>query len=149
MRDGYAVRSADLPGELGSSAKCAPGERFAGEVGPGQAVEIMTGAPMPAGADAVVMVEHTARDDGRVRIDGSAEPRQFINPQGCEARGAARWSCAPAQRLGLHRRRHAGGVRPARVSVYRRPVVAIVATGDEIVEVGETPAEFQIRNSNA
>ena len=86
VRDGYAVRAIDLPGELDVVGEVRAGERFAGEVGPRQAVEIMTGAPVPAGADAVVMVEHTTRRNGRVRIDRSAEPRQNINPQGCEAR---------------------------------------------------------------
>ena len=85
VRDGYAVRSVDVPGKLVVIGEVRAGERFAGSVGPGEAVEIMTGAPIPPGADAVVMVEHTRRVDGRVEIDRAAEPRQFINPQGCEA----------------------------------------------------------------
>src|ERR1019366_1351408 len=85
VRDGYAVRAIDLPGQLEVIGEVRAGERFAGVVGPGQAVEIMTGAPIPAGADAVVMVEHTVRENGHVRIGLSAEPRQFINPRGCEA----------------------------------------------------------------
>jgi len=148
VRDGYAVRAIDLPGELEIIGEVRAGEQFRGELGPRQAIEIMTGAPVPAGADAVVMVEHTVRAEGRVRIDRSAEPRQNINPQGCEAR---------AQEVVLH-----AGTRVdytvvamlaafgrTRVKVFRRPTVAIVATGDEIVEVNEQPAEFQIRNSNA
>ena len=108
----------------------------------------MTGAPIPAGADAVVMVEHTRRIDGRVAIEGAAEPQQFINPQGCEAaanqtvlEGGKRMDYTDVAMLAAFGR--------TRVAVYRRPVVAIVATGDEIVEVCETPAPFQIRNSNA
>src|SRR5436305_21630 len=85
VRDGFAVRAIDLPGTLDVIGEVRAGERFAGEVGRGQAVEIMTGAPVPAGADAIVMVEHTRREDGRVAIDRSAEPRQFINARGCEA----------------------------------------------------------------
>lgn len=148
VRDGFAVRSIDLPGELQVIGEVRAGQRFAGEVGPRQAVEIMTGAPVPSGADAIVMVEHTKRDGGRVRIARSAEPHQNINPQGCEAR---------AHEIVLHTgaRLDYTGVallaafgRP-RVKVFRRPKVAIVATGDEIVEVHEQPAEFQIRNSNA
>src|SRR6266576_1281197 len=72
VRDGFAVRAADLPGEL----------KLIGEVRPGETVEIMTGAPIPHGADAVVMVEHVTRDGNGVRYDRSAEPGQFINPQG-------------------------------------------------------------------
>ena len=148
VRDGYAVRAADVPGELRVIGEVRAGERFAGEVGPRQAVEIMTGAPLPAGADAVVMVEHATREDGQVRIDRGAEPRQFINERGCEARAGA---------VALHagaRLDYAGVAALAafgreRVAVFPRPVAAILATGDEIVEVGQTPQEFQIRNSNA
>jgi molybdopterin molybdotransferase len=148
VRDGYAVRAADLPGELEIIGEVRAGERFAGEVGPRQAVEIMTGAPVPDGADAVIMVEYTARLDGRVRIDRSAEPRQNINPRGCEARAqevvlgtGARLDYTGAAMLAAFGR--------TRVRVFRRPVAAIVATGDEIVEIDQLPAEFQIRDSNA
>ena len=148
VRDGYAVRASDVPGELEVVGEVRAGERFAGVVGPGQAVEIMTGAPVPAGADAVVMIEHTDRENGRVRIGVSAEPRQFINPQGSEAaaheivlRAGKRLDYSDAAMLAAFGR--------ANVKVYRRPVVAIVATGDEIVEVHQVPEEFQIRNSNA
>ena len=148
VRDGFAVRSIDLPGQLQVIGEVRAGERFSGEVGIGQAVEIMTGAPMPAGADSVVMVEHTVLENGRVRIDRTAEPHQFINPQGCEAR---------AQEVVLHAGKRLdytdvallAAFGHAKVKVYRRPEVAIIATGDEIVEVHETPEEFQIRNSNA
>ncbi|MBV8906174.1 MAG: molybdopterin molybdenumtransferase MoeA, partial [Acidobacteriia bacterium] len=78
MRDGYAVRALDLPGELEIVGEIRAGERFAGAVLQGQAVEIMTGAPVPEGADAVVMVEHTHRVNGRVTIGRAAEPQQNI-----------------------------------------------------------------------
>lgn len=148
VRDGFAVRAIDLPGELAVVGEVRAGERYAGAVGPGQAVEIMTGAPLPEGADAVVMVEHTRRENGRVVIDRSAEPQQFINPRGCEA---------AAHEIVLHRGTRldyssiamlAAFGRP-KAKVYARPRVAIIATGDEIVEVHEAPEEFQIRNSNA
>ena len=147
VRDGYAVRAADLPGELEVIGEARAGERFAGVVGPGQAVEIMTGAPIPAGADAVVMIEHTSREKGRVRTGLSAEPRQFINPRGSEA--AAREIVLHAgKRLDYSDAAMLAAFGRTNVGVYRRPVVAIVATGDEIVEVNEVPEEFQIRNSN-
>lgn len=147
VRDGYAVRAADLPGELEIIGEVRAGERFAGQVERGQAVEIMTGAPVPAGADAIIMVEHTSRVDGRVRIDRSADPNQFINPRGSEA---------AAQEVVLHRGKRLDYTDVAMlatfgrcaVSVYGKPSVALIATGDEIVEVRETPREFQIRNSN-
>ncbi len=148
VRDGYAVRAIDLPGELHVIGEVRAGERFEGEVGPGQAVEIMTGAPIPAGADAVVMVEYSRREGARVRSDQSAEPHQFINPQGCEA---------AAHEVVLHRGKRLdytdiamlAAFGRSRVKAFRLPVVAIVATGDEIVEVRQQPEEFQIRNSNA
>ena len=85
VRDGYAVRAIDLPGQLEIIGEVRAGQRFAGQLATGQAVEIMTGAPIPSGADAVVMIEHTRREGGRVSIDRAAEAHQFINPQGCEA----------------------------------------------------------------
>jgi molybdopterin molybdotransferase len=148
VRDGFAVRAIDLPGELGIIGEVRAGERFTGELGPREAVEIMTGAPIPAGADAVVMVEHTVREDGRVRIDRSAEPHQNINPRGCEAR--AHEVVLPAgTRLDYTGVAMLAAFGRTSVKVFRKPEVAIVATGDEIVEVHEQPAEFQIRNSNA
>src|SRR6185369_4228113 len=148
VRDGYAVRAGDLPGKLRVVGEVRAGERYSGVVGQGEAVEIMTGAPVPSGADAVVMIEHTSRVNGDVAIDRPAEPLQFINPRGCEAtahqvvlRAGVRIDYAGVALLASF------GV--PYVKVFRRPSVAIVATGDEIVEVDETPAEFQIRNSNA
>ena len=148
VRDGYAVRAIDLPGELPVAGEVRAGGHFAGELAPGQAIEIMTGASVPAGADAVVMVEHTVRRGDRVRIDRSAEPHQNINPQGCEARahevvlhGGTRLDYTAIAMLAAFGR--------SRVKVFPRPTVAIVATGDEIVEVHEQPEPFQIRNSNA
>jgi molybdopterin molybdotransferase len=148
VRDGFAVRAIDLPGSLEVIGEVRAGERFTGFVGPRQAVEIMTGAPVPEGADAVVMVEHTRRDGGHVAIDLSAEPHQFINPRGCEA-GAGEAVLHPGERLDYSGVAALAAFGHTSVPVYRRPEVAIIATGDEIVEVGETPEEFQIRNSNA
>jgi len=147
VRDGYAVRAADLPGELEVIGEARAGERFAGVVGPGQAVEIMTGAPVPAGADAVVMIEHTVRENGRVRIGLSAEPRQFINAQASEA-AAHEVVLHAGKRLDYSDAAMLAAFGRTNVKVYSRPVAAIVATGDEIVEVHQVPEEFQIRNSN-
>jgi molybdopterin molybdotransferase len=147
VRDGYAVRAIDLPGELEVIGEVRAGERFGGQVERGQAVEIMTGAPVPAGADAVVMVEHTRRDNGRVRIDRSAEPHQFINPQGCEA-AAHEIVLHAGKRLDYSDVAMLAAFGRDRARVYSKPSVALIATGDEIVEVHESPEEFQIRNSN-
>jgi molybdopterin molybdotransferase len=147
VRDGYAVRAIDLPGELEIMGEVRAGEWFAGVVGPGQAVEIMTGAPVPAGADAVVMIEHTLRENGRVRIGLSVEPGQFINPQASEA-AAHEVVLHAGKRLDYSSAAMLAAFGRTNVKVYRRPVVAIVATGDEIVEVQQVPEAFQIRNSN-
>jgi molybdopterin molybdotransferase len=148
VRDGFAVRSVDLPGELQVIGEVRAGEYFPGTVERGQAVEIMTGAPIPAGADAVVMVEHTTREDGRVRIAGSAEPRQFINPRGCEAE-ALETVLRAGKRLDYTDVAMLATFGRVRVPVYRKPSIAVLATGDEIVAIEEAPREFQIRNSNA
>jgi molybdopterin molybdotransferase len=148
VRDGFAVRASDVPGELTVIGEVRAGDRYAGTVGPGQAVEIMTGAPVPDGADAVIMVEHTTRAGDRVAHDRKAEPQQFINPAGCEA-AAGEMVLRAGTRIDYTGVAFLASVGRSNVKVYRKPIVAIIATGDEIVEVGETPREFQIRNSNA
>jgi len=147
VRDGYAVRAIDLPGELQVIGEVRAGDWFQGEVLRGQAVEIMTGAPIPSGADAVVMVEHTHRANGRVRIDRSAEPHQFINPKGCEA-AAHETVLHAGKRLDYSDIAMLAAFGRTGARVYRKPSVALIPTGDEIVEVHEQPQEFQIRNSN-
>jgi len=148
VRDGYAVRAIDLPADLEVIGEVRAGQNFAGEVGRNQAVEIMTGAPVPRGADAVVMVENVRRQERRVIVDGAAEPGQFVNPQGSEAR-AGEVLLDSGKRLDFTGVAMLAAAGKEQVSVYAAPRVAILATGDEIVPVGGTPEEFQIRNSNA
>jgi molybdopterin molybdotransferase len=147
VRDGYAVRAIDLPGELEIIGEVRAGERFPGQVEQGQAVEIMTGAPIPPGADAVIMVEHTRRINGHVRIDRSAEPHQFINLQGCEA-AAHEVVLRAGTRLDYTGIAMLAAFGRASAQVFRKPSIALIATGDEIVEVQDSPRECQIRNSN-
>ena len=147
VRDGYAVRTIDLPGELEVIGEVRAGESFSGEVGARQAVEIMTGAPVPRGADAVVMLEHVRRAGTRVIAGQAAASGQFINPQACEAR-AGEILLDPGKRLDFTDIAMLAAAGKQSVPVYAAPRVAIVATGDEIVPVVETPRDFQIRNSN-
>jgi len=147
VRDGFAVRAIDLPGRLEVIGEVRAGDLFQGELGRGQAVEIMTGAPIPAGADSVVMVEHTRREGAAVVIDQSGEPGQFINPRGCEA-AAGEKVLHPGRLLDYTDIAMLAAFGRDRVEVYRKPEVAIIATGDEIVEIHESPKDFQIRNSN-
>ena len=147
VRDGYAVRAIDLPGKFEVIGEVRAGEIFGGEVGAHQAVEIMTGAPVPRGADAVVMLEHVRREGPRMIAEQSAASGQFINPQACEAR-AGEILLHPGQRLDFTGIAMLAAAGRERVPVYAAPRVALIATGDEIVAVAETPRDFQIRNSN-
>jgi molybdopterin molybdotransferase len=158
-RDGYAVRAADLaevPARLEVVGEVKAGdwpEPGVCSVGRGQAVGIMTGAPVPAGADAVVMVEHTSLMDETARklveVRRSISVGENFVPRGAEAR---------AGQLLLDRGRrlldHAGiaiaaSVGKSRVQVFRKPRVAVLSTGDEVVEIDATPGPAQIRNSNS
>ena len=147
-RDGFAVRASDLPGELQVIGEVRAGDAFIGRVAAGEAVEIMTGAGVPDGADAVVMVEHTVREGERVKIDRGIQTGENFNPRGIEAHGGDVVLSAGV-RVGYTETALLATVGRTSVLVYQRPRVAIVSTGDEIVEVGETPGAHQIRNSNA
>jgi molybdopterin molybdotransferase len=147
-RDGFAVRAADLPGELRIAGEVRAGDVFRGSVESGQAIEIMTGAPLPAGADAVVMVEHTTRAGDKVRIDRAVQPGDNFSPRGAEARNGETVLSA-GMRLGFAEIAALAMVGRECVTVYRKPRIAILPTGDEIVEAGQLPQTFQIRNSNA
>lgn len=153
-RDGYAVRSADLaalPASLTLVAEIKAGQGMPAALGPllaGQAAAIMTGAPVPLGADAVVMVEYTSLAGQRVEIRRGAQPGENIVPTGSEAcRGEV--LLAPGSRLFYPEIALAASVGKALVDVYRRPRVAILSTGDEVVEIDQRPGPYQIRNSNS
>jgi len=148
IRDGYAVRRADLPGALRVIGEVRAGEAFPGAVGQGEAVEIMTGAPVPPGADAVVMIEHTRRDGDFVIIDTAPDAGQFINPKAAEARRGQRILEA-GQRIDYTGISLAATVGATALKVYRKPRVAVLPTGDEVVPVDQMPLDFQVRNSNA
>ncbi len=147
IRDGFAVRAADTPGRLRVIGEVRAGEVFAGAVAKGEAVEIMTGAPVPAGADAVVMVEHTTRE-GEVVAVPETRPRQHINLQGAEAKAGDALLKA-GRRLDYAGIALAAAAGYTQVRVFRKPRVAVLPTGDEVVEVGHAPAPHQVRNSNA
>jgi molybdopterin molybdotransferase len=148
LRDGFAVRASDLPGTLEVIGELRAGEGLAARIPPGHALEIMTGAPIPAGADAVVMVEHVERDGAKVVVAQKPSPGQFINPQGAEA--AAGDTLIPAgTRLDASHIAALAMTGQGHVKVLRKPSVAILSTGDELVDVHQTPEPHQIRNSNS
>lgn len=146
-RDGFAVRAADLPGHLHVIGEVRAGQLFTGSVSAGEAVEIMTGAPLPPGADSVVMVEHTTKTGDQVQITSTLEPGENVSPKGCEARHHD-LLLAPGRRLGFADVALLATVGRSRVTVFRKPQIAILATGDEIVDVSDAPLDYQIRNSN-
>lgn len=147
-RDGFAIRAADVPGELQVIGEVRAGEVFRGSVGPGKSVEIMTGAPLPEGADAVVMVEHIERSGHRIKVARSVKSGENFNAQGVEAKQGAT-VLSMGRRLGFAEIALLAMVGREHAAVYHRPRVAILPTGDEIVEAGQRPEPFQIRNSNA
>lgn len=149
VRDGFAVRAIDLPGQLNLMGEVRAGERFRGELlQPGEAVEIMTGAPMPAGANAVVMVEHATVTGAKVATERAVQPGENVNPQASEAR-AGEVMLEPGVRLDHASIGLLAMVGLAQVTVYRRPEVAILATGDEIVDGPLPVLDYQIRNTNS
>lgn len=151
-RDGYALRAGDLlaggPG-LKIVGQVRAGERWQGTLGPGTALQIMTGAPMPMGADAVIMVEHVTVQGDLLHPGEGRSLRTGDNfvPRGSEARAGA--ELLPAGTVVLAAETAlAAACGYAELLVLRKPGVAIVATGDELVEVSEPPGPEQIRNSN-
>ncbi len=148
VRDGFAVRSVSLPGTLRVSGEVRAGEAPKDEVLPGEAIEIMTGAAVPPGADAVIMVEHVVRSNGLITHTKAADPGQFISRRGEEARSGDLLICS-GKRVDYTDVAVLASAGYATVPVFRRPSVAILATGDELVDVGVSPEPHQIRNSNA
>jgi molybdopterin molybdotransferase len=150
-RDGYAVCAADLgkvPTKLRVLGQIKAGGTFEGSVQAGQAVEIMTGAAVPAGADAVVMVEYSSAAGDQVEIRRTVAAGENVVPAGAEAK-AGDVLLHPGARLEPAQIAMGAAVGKANIKVYRKPRVAVLSTGDELVDVSEIPAPHQIRNSNS
>jgi molybdopterin molybdotransferase len=148
-RDGYAVRAAEA--SQGASLRCV-GEIKAGDtvsepLTRGTCVQIMTGAAVPAGADAVVMIEFTQRNGGAIIFTRPTQTGQNIVPHGSEAR-AGDLALSAGLRLGYAELAVAAQVGATTLRCHRKPRVAILSTGDEVVPVGDIPGPFHIRNSN-
>ena len=152
-RDGYAICTADLvqvPKRLELAGEIRAGdwpEPGTCNVGRGQAVSIMTGAPLPAGADAVVMVEYTAEVGKSVEIQRSVKSGENFVPRGAEAR-QGQLLVDRGTRLDHAAIALAASVGASKLPVFRKPQVAVLSTGDEVVEMGAMPGPAQIRNSN-
>lgn len=149
-RDGYAVRAAEAgPGAvLRCAGEIKAGDAVHGALEPGTCLQIMTGAAVPRGGDAVVMIEFTKREGDSVRFERVTRAGQNIVPRGSE--GAAGQTVLRAKtRLGYAELALAAQVGAADLPCFAKPRVAILSTGDEVVDIAETPGEFQIRNSNS
>jgi len=152
MRDGYAVRAADLsrlPASLEVIGEIKAGARSEDipTLQPGQAAAIMTGAPAPPGADAVVMVEYTSGSAGRVQIMKPVAAGDNIAAVASEAKRGERL-LSPGARLDFTAIALAASVGRSRLLVYSKPKVAVLSTGDEVVDIDVLPTATQTRNSN-
>jgi molybdopterin molybdotransferase len=150
IRDGYAIRSKDTGS--GARLKCIA-ELRAGEtpsiaVQSDTCVQIMTGAALPEGADAVIMIEYTQRQGDTVVLDRAVLSGQHVVRRGSE-QSAGKTVLAKCSRLGFAQLAAAAQVGAAHAAVYRKPRTAILSTGDEVVDFASTPGPFQVRNSNS
>jgi molybdopterin molybdotransferase len=152
-RDGYAVRAADVEatpvtldvvGEVKAGAVTSPGAHVTN----GQAVAIMTGAAVPEGADSVVMLEHTLRTGDQVRIERPVAAAENIVPTGAEGKKGEQL-LSTGTRLDYAGIALAAAVGRSRLVVHARPRVAVLSTGDEVVDIDLPPGPSQIRNSNS
>ena len=149
-RDGYAVRAAEAQPEreVRCIGEIKAGDTVTAPLQSGTCVQIMTGAAVPDGADAVVMIEHTQRSGDLVRFDRAANSGQNIVARGSEARGGQTLLRTGA-RLGFAELALAAQVGATQLCCNAKPRVAILSTGDEVVAIDQIPGEFQIRNSNS
>jgi molybdopterin molybdotransferase len=150
-RDGFALRAADAAqagAKLRLIGESRAGVAFHGTVEPGTCVQIMTGAAVPRGADTVVMLEHARVEGDAVVFEQPAQPHHNFVLAGSETR-AGEVVVKLGTRLGYAELAMAAQVGRSKIMVSRRPRVAILSTGDEVVAVDQTPGPFEIRNSNS
>lgn len=148
MRDGYALRVAELGAPLRCAGEVRAGSASVPECGPGECVAIMTGAAVPEGLDTVVMIEHTQIDgDGRIVVNAGERQGDNIAKIGSDSAAGAVVAAA-GRRVTPAMIAAAASAGVAELVVFRPPRVAIIASGDELVVAGAQPGPAQIRNSN-
>jgi molybdopterin molybdotransferase len=155
-RDGYAVRAEEVAAGrwLEVAGQIQAGRQWEGSLAPQQAIEIMTGAPVPAGSDAVVMLEHVERNDFKERrAIRLADGRRTLAGENIVARGSEARAgdivLAAGTEMDAAAVALAAACGAAMLEVFAKPTVSILATGDELVDVLEAPGPEQIRNSNS
>ncbi len=146
--DGYALKNAEVAAGrcftvIGESAA---GARYTGRVDPGETVRIFTGAPMPEGADRVIIQEDVTRYENVITISTDFDNATYVRPKGNDF--AADFTLRAPRRLSAHDIALLAAMNAATVPVRRQPVVALLATGDELVMPGEQPGMDQIITSN-
>ncbi len=149
--DGYAVRAVDTaaaPTTLDIVGEAAAGHALSGSIGPGEAVRIFTGGVLPGGADSVVIQENAVRDGSRVTVRESVPEGRFVRQRGLDfaegdAAGLAGRLLGPRE-IGL-----IASMNASWVQVARRPRIAIMGTGDELVRPGDVPRSDQVVSSNS
>lgn len=149
--DGYAVRAvatARAPSVLRVIGESAAGQGFAGRVGAGEAVRISTGAPLPAGADAIVIQEETERDGEKVTLREKAVPGRWIRRAGLDF-AAGQILLRAGRRLRVRDLALAAAMNVPWLAVRRRPRIALLATGNEVVMPGDPLRPDQIPSSNS
>ena len=148
--DGYAVRAADVlkvPARLKVVGAAPAGQAYAGTVMPGEAVRIFTGAPVPDGADAIVIQEDTERDGDVVLVNEGAPKGRYVRPAGLDFR-EGEVGLRAGRRLSAADIGFAAAMNRPWLLVHRRPRVAILPTGDEVVMPGDPVGPNQIVSSN-
>lgn len=149
--DGYAVRAADIaatPARLRVTGEAAAGRRFSGQVGPGEAVRIFTGAPVPPGADTILIQENARRiDDSTLEALDATEAGRHIRRAGLDF-AAGHTVLEAGRELDAAALSLAASANCPALPVHARPTVAILATGDELVPPGTPPGPDQIVSSN-
>lgn len=145
--DGFAVRAEDAGRTLRVIGEAAAGRPYGGAVGPGAAARILTGGAVPEGADCVVMVEDTRLDGDHVTVPAGLKAGTNFHAVGVDVKAGEKVLSKSTQ-LGAAEIGLAAALGRARLAVHRRPRVALMSTGDELVEVGQTPGRGQIQDSN-
>ena len=147
--DGYALRAAEVAPGAGFTVigTAAAGRGFAGALGAGETVRIFTGAPLPQGADRVIIQEDVQRDGDRISLNDALDAGPYVRAAGADFRVGE--TVAAPRRLHPADLALLAAMNIAEVPVSRRPVVALIATGDELVMPGEVPGPDQIIASNS